>query len=865
MSKKIRYNRIFALLGLLGLITLIVVNCMPACWDYIGIKILLAFGVFFLGFYLVITLFRFLRRPIQRDILLACKSYGLYVLMFVIAIPVLCSTILILTNTTVDELFLSDTENLRHCNSCGKTYLDKDTEPSHVLWDVYYHFVDPGNQHGTTIAGKIYTGILAILGIFLFNGLLVTTIIGWVDQRKDKWQRGRIRYKSRHLPKGKFAVVIGANEIAASVIKNLLKPKSIEPTLDCLSDKENEYVILQTCSDVEKVRDVLASHLSSRELEKVIIYNAQRDSEREIAQLHLGHATEIYILGENTTIDGGETYHDAMNMRCLNLIAEYLDNKGFSKNKNNAYKRKVCRVMFDYQTTYSVFQFSDVSAKVKDTLIFVPFNRYESWARKVLVDCIAEDHGEVIEYTPLDGFEGIKYEDDKRVHLIIVGMSKMGVAMGVQALLQLHFPNYVRDKALKTRITFIDTNADKEMAFFKGRYATLFELACHCYVDANDANQNKEEYKWQDPATKPNYKWGHLSENGENFLDVEIEFVKGELESDGVRRYLKEVAGNSLNSKLTIAICLTQTHQAVAAALYMPIEVYECKNLQQILVYQREADDIVSNLQNVKDTSIRYSKLRPFGMLYGEYMENRHRYFKAQLVNMAYSNMYDNVPWPIDVLNKEDVGCNFMRKAWSELPISLKISNKFFIDTIYQKMRSMIPLHACQAIGGYHNIMYGNPVLCDNLNSTFFLEMPKDMNKFKEEEFESKPTYRLAQTEHNRWNIEKLLMGFSPINKEQDERYRLLVKDKNSDAIEQLKQAHKSSVANIHPNICEFKHLKDIDKYGALKYDVMLNNAIPYILLLVDGYMYPAHTYWVYKQDEQAFNQLCYDRSTTHR
>ena len=38
--------------------------------------------------------------------------------------------------------------------------------------------------------------------------------------------------------------------------------------------------------------------------------------------------------------------------------------------------------------------------------------------------------------------------------------------MGVQALLQLHFPNYVRDKALKTRITFIDTNADKEMAFF---------------------------------------------------------------------------------------------------------------------------------------------------------------------------------------------------------------------------------------------------------------------------------------------------------------------------------------------------------------------------------------------------------------
>jgi hypothetical protein len=144
------------------------------------------------------------------------------------------------------------------------------------------------------------------------------------------------------------------------------------------------------------------------------------------------------------------------------------------------YKRKVCRVMFDYQTTYSVFQFSDVSKIINETLVFIPFNRYEAWARKVFVDCVAEDHGRKIKYTPLDGFEGIKYEDDKRVHLVIVGMSKMGIAMGVQALLQLHFPNYIRNKDLKTRITFIDTNADKEMAFFKGHYTILYYFVlCH--------------------------------------------------------------------------------------------------------------------------------------------------------------------------------------------------------------------------------------------------------------------------------------------------------------------------------------------------------------------------------------------------
>lgn len=859
MSRTLRYNTIFALLGLLGLIILIVVNCVPAFWNCIGIKILSAFGILCLGWYLILSLFYFFLRPIQRDILLARKSYWHYVLMFVIAIPILCSAILILTNTSVNELYLLDAEDLQYCNLCDTTYVLKESESHHILWDVYYHFVDPGNQHDTTTKGKIYTGILAVLGIFLFNGLLVTTIIGWVDQRKDKWLRGRIRYKLRHLPKGYYAVVIGANEITASVIKNLLKPKLTPPTPECVSDNENQYVILQTSSDVEKVRDVLSSHLTKQELAKVIIYNALRNSALEIALLHLECASEIYILGENTTIDGGETYHDAMNMRCLNLIAEYLDNKGFSKNKNNAYKRKVCRVMFDYQTTSSVFQFSDVSAKVKNTLIFIPFNRYESWARKVLVDCVAEDHGKSIEYMPLDGFEGIKYDDDKRVHLVIVGMSKMGVAMGVQALLQLHFPNYIRDKALKSRITFIDTNADKEMLFFTGRYATLFELARHRYMNANECDHTEvnSDYGWIDPMQQPNSQWKHLSENGENFLDVEIEFIKGELESKGVRRYLKEISQNEPNSKLTIAICLTQTHQAVAAALYMPIEVYNCHYLQQILVYQREADDIVANLLNVKDTSVRYNKLRPFGMLYGEYIETRCQYFKAQLVNMAFSKSND-VPWPIDVLNKEDVGGIFMRRAWSNLPISLRISNNFFGDTIYQKVRSMMYLPEVQSVGGYHNVMYSNPVLYDELNSTFFLEINNDMSGFVEEDYENKPTYLLAQSEHNRWNLEKLLMGFSPMDKQQDEQYRLLVREGKKDAIKQLKQIHKSSATNIHPNICDFSHLLNTDP-SACVYDVLLHNAIPYILLLVDGYKYPAHTYFVYKTNKEAFYQLCND------
>ena len=66
-----------------------------------------------------------------------------------------------------------------------------------------------------------------------------------------------------------------------------------------------------------------------------------------------------------------------------------------------------------------------------------------------------------MEYPALDR-EPITWESDRYVHFVIIGMSRMGVALGVEAAHLLHFPNFCRDKRLKSRITFIDADADKE-------------------------------------------------------------------------------------------------------------------------------------------------------------------------------------------------------------------------------------------------------------------------------------------------------------------------------------------------------------------------------------------------------------------
>lgn len=830
---------------------------------------------------------------------------------------------------------------------------------------------------------NIFSFILVMLfQVVVFEGLVLATIVGWTGRRAKRYQNGEVRYHCVGVFKGifrrnNFAVVIGANEVAPSVIKNLLMHEDKKKnSLNYAHEKENAYVILQTSSKVAKVRQMLQAYLTEDEYNRVIIYSDLRNSYEGLDALHLQHASEIYVLGENTTLDGGETYHDTMNMRCVNMIAKVLGNEkphkrllkrlsrldgkigklnkkiqainteSTQKNKKKQrienritrlenrllrihnkidHQKRVCKVLFEYQTTYSIFQFSDVATEVKEAMHFIPFNRYESWARRVIVDnhalalidendkqCEhAKEHENKVTYRPLDGYEGIRFDDEQRVHFIVIGMSKMGVAMGVQALFQAHYPNYVKNSSLRSRITFIDANAEQEMQFFKGRYASLFELARHRYIDANTCKENQlnSRYGWVDPTRQKDYPWMHLSKGGKNFLDVEIEFVKGELESDGVREYLRQVTADD-KSMVTIAICLPETHQAVAAALYMPAEVYP--KVKEIWVYQREAADIIRNLNpenDNKELNEHYKKLKPFGMLYGEYIDSRTYYLKALLVNGIYDLDKKSVLDPLDMDDKTTY--KKLRKRWNSLSVALKWSNKYFADTIYQKIRSAMPTPLAEdaAIGGYNN-------------PAFFTE-----GWYEDVKHALKEAKGLAECEHNRWDVQQLLLGFtpadkttyqyicteqkkiakqlSPLSKKKEkfikdntnylkrllediknkfpandltenvddlnftellafiaEKNKKIKKEKNqividaemsaqlramkeceenikkiNDPFKKYKNALKSPKNKIHYCICDFDHLYAVDP-GAKKYDQKLNEGIPLILKLVDGYHY---------------------------
>ena len=102
----------------------------------------------------------------------------------------------------------------------------------------------------------------------------------------------------------------------------------------------------------------------------------------------------------------------------------------------------------------------------------------------------------------------------------------------------------------------------------------------------------------------------------------------------------------------------------------------------------------------------------------------------------------------------------------------------------------------------------------------------------------------MAICEHNRWNVEKLMMGYSMITEKENKMLIEFVQmrkkydpknevtklkyDEYNAKHEKMKADLKTGYRKAHPNICDYLHLDKADP-GAKNYDEILNAAIPYI------------------------------------
>ena len=496
------------------------------------------------------------------------------------------------------------------------------------FWAVLSQYTDPGNMpaavdgEGTTLAL-----ICAALGIFCLSGFAVSSFISFINRVTERWKKGLLRYDWMF---NNYVVIIGCNEQTANIVKLSLKHTDVD------------YVLIQTRQDVEKMRMRLDLSLDRKEEEKIVFYYAERTSIEDIESLHLEKAKEIYILGEDATAENEED-HDAYNIDCLENISKYMskdDVKIYRKEKLNNENKIKCHVNFEYQSTFTAFKATHIYRRLDKDIEFIPFNIHELWSKKVLVDNFAiypdgeKGKVKVQRYLPIDGNNGINYDSEKTVHIVIVGMNQMGTAFGMQTALLAHYPNFIRDKKLRTTITFIDDNAKAEGDYLRGRFASLFDLCRYKYVVCQkDDMQNEGNHIEDVPFTDPMDKGGRYDHLGENFMDLQWEFIQGNVAEDKIKDYLISLTSNP-NKIVTIAICLNHPQQAIATALYLPGTIF--RKGHQVLVYQKSSFDLINKVANGELEWKRYKNMYPFGMIEGCYMGESFDNTMAKLEHFLY-------------------------------------------------------------------------------------------------------------------------------------------------------------------------------------------------------------------------------------
>lgn len=684
------------------------------------------------------------RRRVWLDrLLVQGKLYTVFLLTaIVLLVPLVTATIFYLFNVSGSMFINYDSQN----------------DPN-IFWSILYHCIDPGNQHMANEGwARTIACIIALFGIIFINGVIVSAFVGWYERFVDKWKTGYARY-SNLLKSKQFIAIIGGNEATPNIIKQIFD-----------REEKTDYVVILTSQDVEQLRKRLVSLLSPTDEKRVIIYYGERTSPSDIKDLHLEHAKEVFIIGDSLEGNSCETSHDAISMNCLNIIAEQL------KEQCNPGKRLICKVMFEHQTSFSIFQFADISNDISEYIDFRPFNFYESWAQRVFVNNKLafgkEDHSG---FLPLEGERPITYNDDDFVHLVIVGMSSMGTALGIEAAHLAHYPNFNRDKNCKTRITFIDKKCFAEKKLFQGRLKEMFSLA-----KWRKAQATGNENIYSDAQKPENWNNTNLYTPdfylGDEFIDIEWEFIQGGIEDSEIHKYLKEAASNE-KARFTLAICITQDNRSVAASLYLPDEVYS--NAVQILVYQRHDPAIVNSLSLNNKINHYYRQLKPFGMLedaYDDHTQETTQSF-ATILESEYKVIWEQLSEKRQ--HTEQKKTTEYKREKSQA--ANRWSNIYHANTIWGKLRSI----------GY------------NAKQTM-----------TDEDIE-----HLTRTEHNRWVVEQLLMRFRALTKEEQEKVLRKELDKGS-----LK-----STQMAHLDVCSYERLSIVDD-GVQEFDRGFIKIIPRLL-----------------------------------
>ena len=655
----------------------------------------------------------------------------------------------------------------------GSAWIDYCEQENISKWALpFYLLIVPDafdNLCRSDIVGALpvfFACLIYIIGVIVFTGMIISVMTNMIERRVENHLMGNIHY----LESGHY-VIMGYDDIIPSFINHIF------------NKDEEAYVLILTSANVANVNEKLNKSFSVDQMKHIIVNYGHRTTQEDYQGIHLENAEQIFVVGWRA-----HPAHDAINVECVDSICKYL------KRKNIQQKPKSITCVFNDLDTYAAFKTTEIFGEVSALgMEFLPYNFYIEWAKQVFVKRYHVDMGDIgnkYKYPAVFG-NGIGPDDPRYVHLVFVGTTYFAVAFAMEAAQVLHFPNFNKNEKLKTRITFIDLNADKEKDVFITSNRHFFEVQSYRYQDLSE-NASNSETVIISPKASPR-----------DFLDVEFEFIKGDIFSPKVQDEIRKWAKAKDEQYLSIFLAMANQRNNFAMGMNMPDEVYE--NEVPVFIRQDLSDNFVTNLRKADDKPFdlyklnekkdiqafqrkgRYANIYPFGMNETVYNADNKSLKRAKLANYLYNtadySLYkftDRIVLatiPTEEIWKE------AEKQWGTLSAAIRWSNLYNSYTIRTKMAS---LRAIRQLAPD--------------------DRSQDTKPLTEEEVEA-----LAAVEHNRWNVEKLLMGYRRPHPDED---YFVAKEQANDknAAERLT---KNKKLFIHHDIRPFEDLdivKELDK-----------------------------------------------------
>lgn len=361
----------------------------------------------------------------------------------------------------------------------------------------------------------------------------------------------------------------------------------------------------------------------------------------------------------------------------------------------------------------------------------------------------------------------VQYGSQQTVHLVLFGSSQLAEAMAVNAALVAHYPNYTRDTRLRTRITIVDDGASPLHDRLLRRYVHLFENSYYRLINLDDRDPKPFVHR-------PIYEGRRM-----DFVDVEWEFVSGNVGNEVLRQKLTEWSMSD-RQQLTLALCYGNIGQNIETALSMPEAVYT----NHIPIFCHTAKRGLLALATESD---RCNSVVPFG--YEQSCLDTLFTLKqmAKMVNYVYARCFalgpdEQMTAPAHFEDKA------VEEAWGNLDS--------FADHYSNFCNAM-------ALGAK---MHSAGLATDDWQSYYALSRDEIV--------------QLSEVEHNRWSVEKLLMGFRPVTDEEQQTVEKDVAQKTC-----LKRKR------IHYDLRAFSDLRnDASGKNANVYDMALTQSIPLII-----------------------------------